>query len=191
MLFLASPLSPPPLQLSTSGLRRKNRLKGTICGQCEVKTAGLMCAECTENYCIGCFAKFHQKGALKLHSMIPIQVSIVACASSLSHLCVCLSVYDNKGFPSPLLIGEYNEEESASSFQEALRQWRGEKTMATQADLPPDREAEGQRKEGREERLPVKVEFKENSLTHLDRLRLKKHRRYRLHFFCFISYFLF
>ncbi|XP_008283748.1 zinc finger B-box domain-containing protein 1 [Stegastes partitus] len=273
----ASPLSPPPLQLSTSGLRRKNRLKGTICGQCEVKTAGLMCAECTENYCIGCFAKFHQKGALKLHSMIPIQTDlqthvntrdVVNCFQrqinpsshpgtftspnpspsatlNSNHIITsnaitrggrdespekgtevgdkhmklhrdCSQVLvvnhgeektmvgrfedDNKGFPSPLLIGEYNEEESASSFQEALRQWRGEKSdggeeeprtnvlwipvrpvsvsaMATQADLPPDREAEGQRKEGREERLPVKVEFKENSLTHLDRLRLKKHRR--------------
>ena len=33
------------------------------------------CPECGENYCVGCFAKFHQKGALKLHRMVPIQVS--------------------------------------------------------------------------------------------------------------------
>lgn len=33
---------------------------------------------------------------------------------------------DEKGFPTSLLRGEYNEEESARSFQEALRQWRGE-----------------------------------------------------------------
>uniref|UniRef100_A0A3P8TRY2 B box-type domain-containing protein n=1 Tax=Amphiprion percula TaxID=161767 RepID=A0A3P8TRY2_AMPPE len=194
----APPLPPPPPHLPTSGLQRKIRLKGTICGQCEIKTAGLMCAECTENYCIGCFARFHQKGALKLHRMIPIQVSIVTWASSLSYLCrvqasgssepktsnsslqsmikqkdkvlvvnhseektmVGRPEDDNKGFPSPLLSGEYNEEESARSFQEALRQWRGEKR-------------------GREDRLPVKVEFKENNLIHMDRLRLKKHRRYR------------
>uniref|UniRef100_A0A3P8TRW3 B box-type domain-containing protein n=1 Tax=Amphiprion percula TaxID=161767 RepID=A0A3P8TRW3_AMPPE len=188
--------------LPTSGLQRKIRLKGTICGQCEIKTAGLMCAECTENYCIGCFARFHQKGALKLHRMIPIQVSIVTWASSLSYLCVCRSVclspilsiisfwipfsfcfthsffcisYDNKGFPSPLLSGEYNEEESARSFQEALRQWRGEKsdgsgggegTMTNAMCIPV--------KLGK--LLPVKVEFKENNLIHMDRLRLKKHR---------------
>lgn len=33
---------------------------------------------------------------------------------------------DERGFPTSLLRGEYNEEESARSFQEALRQWRGE-----------------------------------------------------------------
>ncbi|XP_023153267.2 uncharacterized protein zbbx [Amphiprion ocellaris] len=273
----APPLPPP--HLPTSGLQRKIRLKGTICGQCEIKTAGLMCAECTENYCIGCFARFHQKGALKLHRMIPIQTDlqthvstrdVVGCfqrhinpsshpstfaspnpspsATQNSNNIITSNAVtreggdespekgteawdkhmklhldgsqvlvvnhseektmvgrpedDNKGFPSPLLSGEYNEEESARSFQEALRQWRGEKsdgsgggegtmtnamcipvklvsvsTMATQADLPPDREAEGQRRGGREDRLPVKVEFKENNLIHMDRLRLKKHRR--------------
>lgn len=32
---------------------------------------------------------------------------------------------DNKGFLPSLLKGEYNEEESARSFQEALKLWRG------------------------------------------------------------------
>lgn len=32
------------------------------------------------------------------------------------------------GFPTSLLRGHYSEEESARSFQEALRQWRGEKS---------------------------------------------------------------
>lgn len=35
---------------------------------------------------------------------------------------------DERGFPTSLLRGEYDEEESARSFQEALRQWRGEKS---------------------------------------------------------------
>uniref|UniRef100_A0A8D3CE88 B box-type domain-containing protein n=1 Tax=Scophthalmus maximus TaxID=52904 RepID=A0A8D3CE88_SCOMX len=92
---LTAPPQPPPLPPAI-GPRTptRNRLKGPICGQCEVKTAGLNCAECTENYCIGCFARFHQKGALKLHRMIPFQVSTVPCASSLSpllSLSVCLS----------------------------------------------------------------------------------------------------
>uniref|UniRef100_A0A3Q1FML4 Uncharacterized LOC110955998 n=1 Tax=Acanthochromis polyacanthus TaxID=80966 RepID=A0A3Q1FML4_9TELE len=237
-----------------------------------------MCSECAENYCIGCFARFHQKGALKLHRMIPIQTDlqthvstrdVVSCfqrqinrsshpgtftspnpspnaKQNSNHIitsnaitkeggdenpekgmeawdkhmklhldgCQVLVVNHgeektvvgrtedgNKGYPSPLLSGEYNEEESARSFQEALRQWRGEKSdggggketmtnamlipvqpvsvsaMATQADLPPDREAEGQRRGGRDDRLPVEMEFKENNLIHMDRLRLKKHRR--------------
>lgn len=50
--------------------------------------------------------------------------------------------------------------------------------MATQVNLPPDRGAEGQGRRGREGRIPVRVEFIENSLTYMDRLLLKKHRRY-------------
>ncbi|XP_044059693.1 uncharacterized protein zbbx isoform X2 [Siniperca chuatsi] len=107
---------------------------------------------------------------------------------------------DERGFPTSLFRGEYNEEESVRSFQEALRQWRGEKSdgagkpmsedamwtpfrpvsvsaMATQTDLTPDRGAEGRGREGGEGRVPVRVEFTENSLTYVDRLLLKKHRR--------------
>lgn len=50
--------------------------------------------------------------------------------------------------------------------------------MATQADLAPDRGAEGRGRGGGEGRVPVRVEFAENSLTYMDRLLLKKHRRY-------------
>uniref|UniRef100_A0A287D5M6 Zinc finger B-box domain containing n=3 Tax=Ictidomys tridecemlineatus TaxID=43179 RepID=A0A287D5M6_ICTTR len=45
----------------------KPKIKGKICGQCENKSALLVCLECGEDYCSGCFAKIHQKGALKLH----------------------------------------------------------------------------------------------------------------------------
>ncbi|XP_056229213.1 mucin-2 isoform X1 [Seriola aureovittata] len=264
---LTAPPQPPPPPPTT----RKNRLRGTICGQCEVKTAGLICAECTENYCIGCFARFHQKGALKLHRMIAIQTDLQTHVSTRDvvsyspstftsvnsspnskpnpshtstsgastrrgdqspekgtevlakpmqlHPDTCqvlvvnhgeekkleiieegLNREDEKGFPTSLLRGEYNEEESARSFQEALRQWRGETSdgagdpiredamwipvrpvsvsaMATQADLPPDREAEGRGCRGGQRGVPVRVEFTENSLTYTDRLLLKKHRR--------------
>ncbi|XP_077935756.1 uncharacterized protein zbbx isoform X9 [Gasterosteus aculeatus] len=95
------------------------------------------------------------------------------------------------------LEGEYNEVESASSFQEALRHWRGEKTdgsgesmredamwtpirpvsvavMATQADFSPGGGAAGRGRGVGEEKVPVRVEFTENSLTYMDRLLLKK-----------------
>lgn len=39
-----------------------------------------------------------------------------------------LKTGDERGFPSTLLKGEYNEEESVRSFQEALRQWREERS---------------------------------------------------------------
>lgn len=48
---------------------------------------------------------------------------------------------------------------------------------STQTDLPPGRETERQKKEGREGKLTVKLEFSENSLTYMDRLLLKKHQR--------------
>ncbi|XP_041666254.1 mucin-17 isoform X2 [Cheilinus undulatus] len=255
------PQPPPPPPPSTIGLQttRKNRLKGKCCGQCEVKTAGLMCAECTEHYCIGCFTRFHQKGALKLHRIIPVQMDLKTHVStqdvvSFQNSCRGTSTSPNpspkskpgpdhtsrsdelptqgdqcpgkeaeaeekpvqsrhessqvlvihrnekkkgmmeetpknnheKGFSSSLLRGEYNEEESAKSFQEALRQWRGERSkeamftpiqpvsvsaMATQTDLVSDRGAEVR---GRGVGA-VKVEFTENSLTYMDRLLLKKH----------------
>ncbi|KAM7413362.1 hypothetical protein PAMA_020651 [Pampus argenteus] len=270
------PQPPPPSLLPTIGHRttRKNRLRGTICGQCEVKTAGLICAECTEAYCVGCFAKFHQKGALKLHRMIPIQTDIqthvstrdVVSCFQMNHSCYPSTLTsqkssphsepinnqafssntiarrgenpengteapvkdmqfhtdpsqvfvgeekkvdmtedrqerkNEKGFFTSLLGGEYDEENSARSFQEALRQWRGEgsdgegelmtqdamwtpvrpvsvSAMATQADLTPHRGGEGRGRGGGEERVPVRVEFMENSLTYMDRLLLKKHRR--------------
>uniref|UniRef100_A0A8C2ZMB9 B box-type domain-containing protein n=1 Tax=Cyclopterus lumpus TaxID=8103 RepID=A0A8C2ZMB9_CYCLU len=85
-LLCLAPPQPPPLPPPPRD-RRKNRLRGTRCGQCEIKTAGVVCAECTEDYCIGCFNKFHQKGALKLHRMIPIQVSMVPRACSPPPLC--------------------------------------------------------------------------------------------------------
>ncbi|XP_034404921.1 zinc finger B-box domain-containing protein 1 [Cyclopterus lumpus] len=234
---LTAPPQPPPLPPPPRD-RRKNRLRGTRCGQCEIKTAGVVCAECTEDYCIGCFNKFHQKGALKLHRMIPIQTDLQTHMSTrdvvgrfqeqinpssdpatfTSHAVAKpkhlhpdpsqVLTEDHgeetkvemieKGQKMSFLKGEYNEVESARSFHEALRQWRGEKSeesgesmsedamwtpiqpvsvsvMATQADLSPDRGAVG--RGGGEERVPVRVEFTENSLTYMDRLLLKNHRR--------------
>ncbi|XP_037334101.2 uncharacterized protein zbbx isoform X2 [Pungitius pungitius] len=235
-LVTAPPQPPPPILRD----RRKNRLRGTYCGQCEMKTAGLTCAECAEDYCIGCFTKFHQKGALKLHRMIPIQTDLqthvstrdvvtcfqkqidptscpMTCAGPVGakhmqlhpdHSQVLIEDHHEEkkvevieeGRKMSFLEGEYNEVESASSFQEALRQWRGEKTdgsaesmskdamwtpigpvsvavVATQADFSPDKGAVGRGGGGGEEKVPVRVEFRENSLTYMDRLLLKKHRR--------------
>ncbi|KAM5165138.1 zinc finger B-box domain-containing protein 1 [Mantella aurantiaca] len=69
---------PEPEKPKTSGpadmpTTEKPRLKGKACGQCENKSALLMCLECGEDYCALCFAKIHQKGALKLHRTTPIQ----------------------------------------------------------------------------------------------------------------------
>ncbi|XP_015233752.1 PREDICTED: zinc finger B-box domain-containing protein 1 [Cyprinodon variegatus] len=107
---------------------------------------------------------------------------------------------DNSELANSSFTGQYNEEESARSFQAAVMQWRKERrdgtrklvttdvlwtpfkpalvsATSTQTDLPSDKEAEGQKREGAEGKLIVKLEFSENSLTHMERLLLKKHRR--------------
>ncbi|XP_054883731.1 uncharacterized protein zbbx isoform X2 [Poeciliopsis prolifica] len=105
---------------------------------------------------------------------------------------------DKSELANSIFTGQYSEEESARSFQDALIQWRKERSegkenlvttdaletpttpvlvsaMSTQTDIPPGREADGLKREGAEGKL--RVEFYENSLTYMDRLLLKKHRR--------------
>ncbi|KAM8953133.1 zinc finger B-box domain-containing protein 1 [Pelodytes ibericus] len=58
---------------ATTTVNEKPKIKGKACGQCETKSALLICLECGEDYCSTCFARIHQKGALKLHRSTPIQ----------------------------------------------------------------------------------------------------------------------
>ncbi|KAM6932907.1 zinc finger B-box domain-containing protein 1 [Xenentodon cancila] len=159
----APPQPPPPACPTGDKTTRRSRLRGMICGQCEVKTSG---------------------SVLVLNHGEETNVGVTEDVK--------------RGLASLLLKGEYNEEESARSFQEALRQWKGEKSdeggqpmttdewwtpgrsvssMETQVDLSPDREAEGRIRGFGEEGVTVKVEFTENSLTYMERLLLKRHRR--------------
>ncbi|CAK6965208.1 uncharacterized protein zbbx isoform X1 [Scomber scombrus] len=246
---LAVPPQPPALPPAISHrTTRKNRLRGTICGQCEVKTAGVtdLQTHVSTREVVDCFQKqmnpssdpsafTNQKlspssgpshnppfssntitrrrdqkpetgtEAMAKHMQLhpdPGQVLFVNHGEEIEVETTGdgREREDKKGFSTSLFGGEYNEEVSARSFQEALRQWRGERSdvegetmiqdamwtpvrpvsvsaMATQANLPPDRGAEGQGRGGREGRVPIRVEFIENSLTYMDRLLLKKHRR--------------
>ncbi len=45
---------------------------------------------------------------------------------------------DEGRFPSALLRGEFDERESARSFQEALRQWRGENINGEREQMSED-----------------------------------------------------
>ncbi|CAI5694213.1 unnamed protein product [Oreochromis niloticus] len=210
----APPQPPPPLPTQTA---RKSRLRGTVCGQCEVKTAGItdLQTRVSTRDVVNSFKKQTDPSSYySTYSPNPNPGTTPSsrqgnespekrteaeknpdCGKMLvgSHgeeKKVGITEDDNRGFLPSLLKGEYNEEESARSFQEALKLWRGKNdgvwiparpvsvsAMATQTALPPDREAEGQRRGGGGERVPVKVEFTKNSLTYMDRLLLKKHRR--------------
>ncbi|XP_028923691.1 zinc finger B-box domain-containing protein 1 isoform X1 [Ornithorhynchus anatinus] len=54
-------------KMASDSVLEKSKTRGKACGQCEIKTAQLVCLECGEDYCVSCFAKIHQKGALKFH----------------------------------------------------------------------------------------------------------------------------
>uniref|UniRef100_A0A672PKR6 B box-type domain-containing protein n=1 Tax=Sinocyclocheilus grahami TaxID=75366 RepID=A0A672PKR6_SINGR len=176
------------------GTNRKLNLKGKVCGQCEVQLAGLMCAECREDYCVGCFVRFHQKGALKHHRMVPVQVR--RCSDnfrpshththtpthariSARHTLPDSVLFVNDGVDvedeeageeedSSLLRGGFDEEESARSFQEALKEWRerGQRPVSVM---------ETQTEKGSQPL--IYVEFKEDTLSYMEKLLMKKHRR--------------
>ncbi|KAM3835795.1 zinc finger B-box domain-containing protein 1 [Vipera latastei] len=61
------------LKTANEAATERPKVKGKACGQCEMKTALLVCLECGENYCPSCFARIHQKGALKLHRTTSLQ----------------------------------------------------------------------------------------------------------------------
>ncbi|KAK7160571.1 hypothetical protein R3I93_008273 [Phoxinus phoxinus] len=207
------------------GANGKLKLRGKACGQCEVQLAGLMCSECGEDYCVGCFVRFHQKGALKRHRMVPIQAElqtpvstrdvlgrlqqqvsaeesqIARGASSKStderedteerstprsprpisdnqiHHTPVLFVNDGVDLEdeeageeedSSLLRGCFDEEQSSRSFQEALNEWRekGQRPVSVM---------ETQTEKGSHQ--SIHVEFKEDTLSYMEKLLLKKHRR--------------
>ncbi|XP_017512633.3 zinc finger B-box domain-containing protein 1 isoform X1 [Manis javanica] len=202
----------------------KPKIKGKVCGQCENKAALLVCLECGEDYCSGCFAKIHQKGALKLHRTTLLQTKLQISSNVLDvahrfikevtpdelkeeiHSTKEISKSQHKpksllqGRRSevevsttkkaectnprdrPLCEGTFDEEASAQSFQEVLSQWRTGhnndneklKLHASKPDSLEECEVQTNLKIWRE---PLTIEFKEDSLSYMEKLWLKKHRR--------------
>ncbi|XP_073671790.1 uncharacterized protein zbbx [Paramisgurnus dabryanus] len=215
--------------VKTQGADRKLRLKGKVCGQCEVQLAGLMCSECGEDYCVGCFVRFHQRGALQRHRMIPIQAQLqtpVTTRDVLDRVHQQASREQNGTIPkfaderetpvtkniqpvsdvqtqqfsvsspqvlfvndgvdvdneeggeeddSSLLKGYFDEEESARSFQEALNEWR-EKGQTGDTFRPRPVSAMETQTEKRLQQF-IHLDFKEDTLSYMEKLLLKKSRR--------------
>uniref|UniRef100_A0A8C9ILB6 Zinc finger B-box domain containing n=1 Tax=Piliocolobus tephrosceles TaxID=591936 RepID=A0A8C9ILB6_9PRIM len=209
---------------ANSSEREKPKINGKVCGQCENKAALLVCLECGEDYCSGCFAKIHQKGALKLHrttllqakSQIVFSVLDVAHqfikdvnpdepkeennstkeASKIQHKPKSLFLQRSsseveitttkraectKPRESLLCEGSFNEEASAQSFQEVLSQWRTrnhddkkQNLHAAEKDSLEECEVQTNLKIWRE---PLNIELKEDILSYMEKLWLKKHRR--------------
>ncbi|XP_078058774.1 zinc finger B-box domain-containing protein 1 [Mustelus asterias] len=171
----------PPKRVFTSAPVCKSeraKIKGKLCGQCEIRSPVLVCVECGEDYCSSCFAKFHQKGALKLHRFFPFQAEEHTSSNSLhlvtqfkkqiesddppvntkqflkkqfssqrgkqhaevlnmeeeddeSAICMQSNSADDLN-SSSLLNGDFDEEQSSKTFQEALKEWRDSKPGETE-----------------------------------------------------------
>eukprot|EP00795_Rhopilema_esculentum_P016738 gene16738-8195_t len=122
-------------------------LQSSLCGQCERVKAKLECVECGELYCPPCFKQFHSKGAMRKHAWQPVDQERPYSSKNKTEntkqtrVAVSTSRDSSIGQAAPkeaqmededslqnsggmLLGGTYNEEESAASFQEALKEWR-------------------------------------------------------------------
>ncbi|XP_012938442.1 uncharacterized protein LOC101863985 [Aplysia californica] len=204
----------------TSGSTPRDKLKGPRCGQCEDRTATLSCMQCSEIYCPGCFAAFHLKGALKQHRSVPISASGPrvcmspspssaapsprggqASGAIVSHTMSSDNGSEASG-PSPshssprdsvnsLLQGNYDESQSAASFQAALMAWRqGEEPSDSSPEQRSPRKpiaspikspvvAVDESTGTVEESKALEIKFT-HTLSYAERLMLKKHRRTEL-----------
>ncbi|XP_075405006.1 zinc finger B-box domain-containing protein 1 isoform X2 [Tenrec ecaudatus] len=216
---------PLTFKTANSSVNEKPKIKGKVCGQCESKAALLACLECGEDYCSGCFAKIHQKGALKLHrtTLLQVKPQIVSSVLTVAHRFIketnpdepkgenhaTKQISESHQTAKPLFLqdsstevefaapekaestnqkrgllceGSFNEEASARSFQEVLNQWRtgnaeGSEQRNVQAAKPNSMAACEVQTNMKVWREPLEIEFKEDSLSYMDKLWLKKHRR--------------
>ncbi|XP_069069325.1 zinc finger B-box domain-containing protein 1 isoform X2 [Pleurodeles waltl] len=204
----------------------KPKPRGKTCGQCENKNAMLTCFECGEDYCVSCFTRIHQKGALKLHRTCPVQGKYMqigkldVAQQFKKDIDLSLIKQDTKKDPSSspllsknvsspgfgqsysaesvstlstnpvheklnsgsLLNGTFNEEDSSKSFNEILMEWRNANAdhKAKQKLSDVEQESVG---ESEVQTLmtsvnkPFEIEFTQNSLSYMEKLLLKKHRR--------------
>ncbi|XP_077146730.1 zinc finger B-box domain-containing protein 1 isoform X2 [Ranitomeya variabilis] len=80
--------------------------------------------------------------------------------------------------PGSLLHGTFNEEESAKYFNEALLEWRNEaKNKSRHVNEADDTGSSEVQTVLTATAKPFHIEFKENSLSYMEKLMLKKHRR--------------
>ncbi|XP_058411578.1 zinc finger B-box domain-containing protein 1 [Diceros bicornis minor] len=193
-------------KMANSPESEKPKIKGKVCGQCENKAALLVCLECGEDYCSGCFAKIHKKGALKFHrtTLLQAKSQILSSVLDVAHrfikevnpgelkgenhsreeikvsttkIAECTDPGD-----SPLCEESFYEEASAQSFQEVLNQWRtgyhdGNEKQNLRAAKPDSLEECEVQTNLKIRREPLKIEFKEDSLSYMEKLWLKKYRR--------------
>nr|XP_033814511.1 zinc finger B-box domain-containing protein 1 isoform X2 [Geotrypetes seraphini] len=202
------------------------KVKGKACGQCETKSALLVCLECGEDYCTYCYARFHQKGALKFHRTVPVQAkyqapvgkldvayqfkkdvspykstvkpelkketnkrpfarsnsSVLEQSVGIETVSSVSTRTESRNESGGVLLNGVFETESTGSLKEILMEWRKENEEHKEREISQESEQE---RMGNSEvqtvltvaNKTVDIEFKENGLTYLEKLLLKKHRR--------------
>ncbi|XP_055966536.1 LOW QUALITY PROTEIN: zinc finger B-box domain-containing protein 1 [Sorex fumeus] len=221
---LQEPMKQLNHKMTSTPQSEKSLIKGKYCGQCEIKAALLICLECGEDYCSDCFAKIHQKGALKLHRVSPLQDKSQRLSNVLDvahqfikeddpneckkhHFSKEISKNHHKteslllqgmsskvevstaidtGYKTPkerLLCEELSDEEaSAQSIQESLHQWKTaqhdeDRKLNLQVTKPESQEVCEVQTDLKIWREPLEIKFKEDSLSYMEKLWLKKYRR--------------
>ncbi|XP_034519357.1 zinc finger B-box domain-containing protein 1 isoform X2 [Ailuropoda melanoleuca] len=190
---LQEPVKPPlNYKMANPSESEKPKIKGKICGQCENKAALLAKSQILsnvldvahrfikevnpdepkgENHSTKEISKSQNKPRFLLQgSNSGVEVPPTKKAE-------CLNPKDRL-----LCEGSFDEEASAQSFQEALNQWRtghqddNEKQNLHEAKADSLEECEVQTNL-KIWRVPLHIEFKEDSLSYMEKLWLKKHRR--------------
>ncbi|XP_063717971.1 uncharacterized protein LOC134845059 [Symsagittifera roscoffensis] len=129
--------------LSGNYAQRSSTENNPMCPSCSKKHVTVICTECQDYFCSMCFAKGHLKGEAKKHKSIPYDENKVP-----ENLRQSLDAYgdvsnftkdgikfqnveysnesSSQKFPKnePKNFEMYDEEASAASFQEALKEWR-------------------------------------------------------------------
>ncbi|XP_006890453.1 PREDICTED: zinc finger B-box domain-containing protein 1 [Elephantulus edwardii] len=220
---IQEPVKQPLYDKMTNSENATLKRRGKVCGQCENKAALLVCLDCGEDYCSGCFAKIHQKGALKLHrtALLQAKSQVLSSVLDIAHRFIkdvnpeepkrknnstkeIRNNHHKLTFPQDsssevkfttstpaeftnqeggfLCEGSFDEAASARSFQEALNQWRAGNQEARErqnfcAAKPESMEACEVQTNLKIVREPLEIEFKEDSLSYVEKLWLKKLRR--------------
>ena len=124
----------------TENFMRQSSELNPMCSFCEKKHVTVICVDCGSDFCSMCFAKMHLRGESKKHKSIPYDPSKSSARNSLlvgddevsNNFTKDGIVFKNventqnasKTNPRSEGGSYFDEEASAASFQEALKEWR-------------------------------------------------------------------
>ena len=172
------------------------------CGQCDKISSVWFCHECSEKYCDACFNQFHLKGALRKHTKTRVEDEATK-QSEQERTSGTTARQEGAIFKSygattetpvlrnehmnglSLLNGNYNEEESANSFAQALQEWRNQnKAAKINQENPPVSCTDtscgtSMESANQDDKKELKIKFN-SSISYGDRLYLKKNRETNL-----------